>query len=263
VLIGLNLRPGTPNFYKDIVTFVSGSFVFAFAIKSTLLRVQRFFGKKDALPEDQLALKSVVVDDMHSKLQTDFEALVKNISEKIEDTSQRNKAAVSAVVRRKFSELQALSEARDDEVEQSQEDASGSSKRLPKQQLLALVKDTVVFNFWSGNYFEESDERHVFQTNFKDVAGVDVRVTVRSPYRALHDDGGELPYVVQIHYQNRKMLDLQWDPADSDQRAKYLKRGDWEQAILAWNVAGGLKPIVVPEAARETWAPPQLVEKAS
>jgi hypothetical protein len=263
--LSLNVRPGSPTLLKDSCTLTVYLYAALMFTRAALLRIQRFFGKRDALPEDQLALKAVMVDDMHSKLQTDLNALVASISDKIEDSSQRNKAAVSAVVRRKFSEIQALA-ARDDEADLQVNEGLGATKRLPKQQLLALVKDTVLFNFWSGNFFEESvaeGQKHIFQTYFNDAAGAEIRVIVRSPYRVLHDDSEELPYAIRIHHSNRKVLDLQWDPATSEQRDRSLKRGDWEQAILAWNVPSGIKPTLRPELVRERWSPPQLVEKVS
>ncbi|MFY0614504.1 MAG: hypothetical protein JXQ99_23440 [Hyphomicrobiaceae bacterium] len=118
--------------------------------------------------------------------------------------------------------------------------------RIPRRQMVRLVRETILSNLWSGNYFDESvRRRHVFHASFPDREGERIAVIVRTPF-AMPPKDDELPYGLDIRHGTVTVMRIQWDPAKHDDiKIKYVKRGVWENAILSWNVSHDYVPKVI------------------
>ena len=115
--------------------------------------------------------------------------------------------------------------------------------RMPRRQMIRLVRETILSNLWAGNYFDESTRRrHVFHASFPDAQGERIAVIVRTPFVEYPEDH-ELPYGIDVRHGTRTVMRIQWDPTKHDDIAiKYVIRGDWENAILSWNVSQAYVP---------------------
>ena len=118
--------------------------------------------------------------------------------------------------------------------------------RIPRRQMVRLVRETILSNLWSGNYFDESiRRRHVFHASFPDREGERIAVIVRTPF-VEHPKDEELPYGIDVRHGTVTVMRIQWDPAKHDDiKIKYVKRGDWENAILSWNVSHDYVPKII------------------
>ncbi|MCB1510672.1 MAG: hypothetical protein KDJ36_07190 [Hyphomicrobiaceae bacterium] len=117
--------------------------------------------------------------------------------------------------------------------------------RIPRRQMVRLVRETILSNLWSGNYFDESiRRRHVFHASFTDAQGERIAVIVRTPYAEFPKDD-DLPYGIDVRHGTRTVMRIQWDPTKHDDiTIRYVIRGAWEDAILSWNVSQAYVPKV-------------------
>ncbi|MGI9457947.1 MAG: hypothetical protein ACR2NU_15390 [Aeoliella sp.] len=117
------------------------------------------------------------------------------------------------------------------------------------------MRETILSNLWSGNYFDESiRRRHVFHASFPDRDGERVAVIVRTPF-VEHPKNDELPNAFDVRHGTVTVMRIQWDPSKHDDiKIKYVKRGDWENAILSWKVSHDYIPKITDVHNMETGA---------
>jgi len=111
--------------------------------------------------------------------------------------------------------------------------------RVPKQQMLRLVRQTLMTNLWAGNAFTESPNRsHNFRAMLPYNDGT-LAINVTTPYASQREI--DPPYRVTIVRHNgphrAKILDIHWDPANPQKiQDNAWSRGAWEDAVLNWNL---------------------------
>jgi hypothetical protein len=190
--------------------------------------------------DDKLALDDdgkVVVDHIKTDL--------KNLQGEIRKAAKENaNSALSPILELLSTRINLTQELVDDDDAGDPASTTDLDRhgRMPRKQMVRLVRETILSNLWSGNYFDENiRRRHVFHASFPDRDGERIAIIVRTPF-AMPPKDDELPYGLDVRHSTRTVMRIQWDPAKHDDiEIKYVKRG-WENAILSWNLSHDYVP---------------------
>lgn len=218
--------------------------------------VRRWTGETKALDEDGKAVVRNVQDGLNKLeggIKDDTKAVIDHIKTGLAAIQSEVQQAASVQSNAELKPLLDMLNSRightadlvmrdcDEGPDEPQLDRNG---RLPRRQMVRLVRETVLSNLWAGNYFNESiNHRHVFRTRFEDGNREWVSIIVRTPYSDQSIDESVMPYGLDVRYGTRTVMRIQWDPYDHDKiEIKYVIRGIWEDAILSWNVTQAYVP---------------------
>jgi len=215
-------------------------------IRKARTTFKRWSGDKLALDDDG----KVVVDH----IKTDLKKLQSEIRKAAKENANSDLSPILELLNTRISLTQEL--VADDDVDgPNQTPELDRHGRIPRRQMVRLVRETILSNLWSGNYFDESiRRRHVFHASFPDREGERIAVIVRTPF-AMPPKDDEMPYGLDVRHGTVTVMRIQWDPAKHDDiKIKYVKRGDWENAILSWNVSHDYIPKITEVHSIETGA---------
>lgn len=238
--------------------------------KKLRMTIIRLFSNKPVLDEDGEAVVATVRSDLDGVERTIQEGSRKTIEQIKVGLSDLEREIRNAASSQHDIEVKSLLKVLATRVEQSSElmkesdTADGASDkadvtldrhgRVRRAQMVRLLRETVLSNLWSGNYFTENRRRRfVFQTTFLDRDKNLISVIVRTPFAEPEPDADQYenryPYEISVRQSNetnsKTLLRMYWDPIQPDDiNVRYASRGAWEQAIISWNVTQEFIPLV-------------------
>lgn len=197
--------------------------------RRALVTYRRLRGEKNVLDADGQAVVA--------NIKSDLERLQGEIRKASKDTANRKLLPLLQILNDRIDRAEDLvADSGEAETPEQKLDRNG---RMPRSQMVRLVRETVLSNLWAGNYFDETRRRrHVYRATFEDAERQWVSITVRTPYALPPQDDDELPYAIDVRQGTRYVMRIQWDPFKHDDiKIQYVIRGSWEDAILSWNVS--------------------------
>lgn len=197
--------------------------------RKAIVTYRRFRGDKNALDPDGQA----VVDNIKG----DLEKLKGEIRKASKNSANSQLLPLLQILNDRIDKAEDLiTDSGEAETPEQKLDRNG---RMPRSQMVRLIRETVLSNLWAGNYFDETRRRrHVYRATFEDAERRWISITVRTPYALPPQSDDELPYAIDVRQDNRYVMRVQWDPFNHDEiRIQYVIRGNWEDAILSWNVS--------------------------
>lgn len=244
VISGINSGLGTsiPNDWAEpfAVVLLLPLLLFALfaSINKARVQVKRWNGNRDALDADGHAVVETIKGDL-DKLKPEIQKAANN--NKVEELQP----ILNLLFERIDNAETLVDNSSEEETTEQKLDRNG---RMPRRQMVRLVRETVLSNLWAGNYFDETlKHRHVFRASFEDHDRKRISITVRTPFAKLPKEKDD-PYQIDVREENRYVLRMHWDPFEHAKiTVWYCERGNWEDAILSWNVTHEYVPKIPDE----------------
>jgi hypothetical protein len=218
--LGIRIDP----LWGEVIVAASVFIVFSIGAQRAYLWIRRrLFGDMSALPEEQLAMVSLIALD------------VKGIKEHIEQV----KVSLDSSIGGKLEEaLNRIATVGNDNPES---DGTENGAKTARLFIASGVREAVLKKFLDGSWFVESAEPHIFWCEPFLRSGEAVRLQLQTPYRERRERE-RLDYVLEIWIDNWKVFNFEWDRGR--EWVRYLKAGPWVDQIAGWKVRR--KPAIGP-----------------
>ncbi|MEQ8823740.1 MAG: hypothetical protein RIC14_05130 [Filomicrobium sp.] len=221
-----------PDAARPLALVILAPFVLLTAylgVRKAKVILRRWRGETNAMDADSKAL--------YENVRVELEKLNGDLHKAVEKNTDKKLSPVFKMLQDKLNSAEDLITASaEEETPEQKLDRNG---RMPRRQMIRLVRETVLSNLWAGNYFDESRRRrHEFRATFEDADRKWITINVRTPFALPPQSDDELPYAIDVRHGTRYVMRIQWDPVKHDDiQIQYVIRGSWEDAILSWNVS--------------------------
>lgn len=211
----------------DGAIMASGAIIGLLALKSAYLwGRRRFLNDPTALPEEQLAMVSLIARDVQG-IRDHLKEVQSNLRDSIHTKLEE---AVGKIVDSHNDNEVFGSDGNSVQVSPPQS-PSGTALRT----FVALrVRDVVMEKYLDGSWLrEKSNVRHVYAFGRETMSGRKIRIQLGTPYRDAEVPDARMSYFLDVWADDTKVLNFEWSRND-DTKLRFLRAGPWVDDVVSW-----------------------------